>query len=84
MHSSAVGVPLAQKPYGSPLPYVGSSTLVSCHLFVLAFSPSCAPITLWEKSTFAFQSLANRRGLYCILMAALGLQGCDDEARDAR
>ena len=56
--------------------------LVSRCLFVLGFSPLYTPIPLWEKSTFAFQSLANRRGLYYILMAAPGLQGSDDKSSD--
>lgn len=51
-----------------------------CCLFVLGFSPLYIPTPLWEKSTFALQSLANRRGLYSIPMAAPGLQGSHDKS----
>lgn len=93
--ATGTGMPLPNCPVGHPdgsprlrtalnLCPLSSAALwlVSRCLFVLGFSPLYTPIPLWEKSTFAFQSLANRRGLYYILMAAPGLQGSDDKSSD--
>lgn len=79
-----------KNPRVSPVGHPGSGeplTPALCHLlpfccclFVLGFSPLYIPTPLWEKSTFALQSLANRRGLYSIPMAAPGLQGSHDKS----
>lgn len=76
-------------PAGSPRPRralnpcpLSSAALrpLSCCLFVLGYSPLYTPTPLWEKSTFALPSLANRRGLCSILMAAQSLQGSHDKS----
>lgn len=86
------GTPLTKGPVGHPVGHPGPGeplTPALCHLlplghccclFVLGFSPLSTPTPLREKSTFAFWSLANRRGLCSIPVAAPGLQGSHDKS----
>lgn len=75
-----VGHPGSGEPLTPALCHLLPPRPLRCCLFVLGSSPLYAPTPLWEKSTFAFQSLANRKGLCSIPMAAPGLQGSHDKS----